>query len=349
MIKIEYLEEEIPVYDITVKDNENFYANNILVHNCSEILLEVSPLNNLYDEEAYIALCILSNINMGKIKSLKDMPKIATLLVRSLDNVIDIQGYPLPAAKNSTINNRYLGIGVSDVAHYLTKKKVKYDSDEALDIVEEMMETWQFYLLKASMELAKERGEAPFFREKSKYADGWLPNDGKWKFIPKEDWEQLRKDIVKYGLRNLTLSAIPPAGTSSDYSNSTSGIDMPRDLIVTKKSSAGNAKQIVPNFSKGSSYYTLATEVDNSKYLKLLSKIQLYVDQAISTNVYWTEEKDFELNKKTNKLEFPMKLMIKSIIEAWKLGLKTTYYSTFIGEKTSDDIDEGCSGGGCSV
>jgi len=269
---------------------------------------------------------------MGKIKSLKDMPKIATLLVRSLDNVIDIQGYPLPAAKNSTINNRYLGIGVSDVAHYLTKKKA-----------------WQFYLLKASMELAKERGEAPFFREKSKYADGWLPNDGKWKFIPKEDWEQLRKDIVKYGLRNLTLSAIPPAGTSSDYSNSTSGIDMPRDLIVTKKSSAGNAKQIVPNFSKGSSYYTLATEVDNSKYLKLLSKIQLYVDQAISTNVYWTEEKDFELNKKTNKLEFPMKLMIKSIIEAWKLGLKTTYYSTFIGEKTSDDIDEGCSGGGCSV
>ncbi|RLB07833.1 MAG: hypothetical protein DRG27_06175, partial [Deltaproteobacteria bacterium] len=233
MLKIEYLDEEIPVYDITVRDNENFYANDILVHNCAEILLPVKPLKSLEDPDGEIALCILSNVNAGKIKSPNDLPRLAELLVRSLDNVIDIQEYPLPAAENSTINNRFLGIGVSDWAHYLSKKKVRYDTDEALDLSEEFMEIWQYNLLKASMELAKERGEALNFRTKSKYADGWLPNDGKWRFVAKELWEQLRKDIMKYGLRNLTLSAIPPAGcqTKSGKIQTVDGVKTIEDIF----------------------------------------------------------------------------------------------------------------------
>ena len=317
---------------------------------CAEILLEVEPLKDLYDEKGLIALCILSNVNAGKIKGLDELPRLANELVRSLDNIIDIQDYPLPAAENSTVNNRYLGIGISDWAHYLTKKKVKYDTEEALDYAEEFAEHLQFNLLTASMNLAKERGEAPNFRTKSKYADGWLPNDGKWKFISHEKWEQLRKDIVEFGLRHIVLSAIPPAGTSSDFSNSTSGIDMPRDLIITKKSKIGNFKQIVPNFAKGSQYYTLATELDNIKYLRMLARFQLYVDQAISTNVYWTEN-DFVMDS-NGKPKFPMKLMVRSITEAHRMGLKTTYYSTFISilnELLETVEDEGCSGGGCAV
>jgi len=313
---------------------------------CMEINLEVSPLNNINDPDGLIALCILSNVNAGKIKSLDELPKLARLLVRSLDNVIDIQEYPILAAKNSTINNRYLGIGVSDWAHYMSKKKIKYDTQDAKDLAEEFMENWQFNLLKASMELAKERGEAPFFRTKSKYADGYLPNDGKWKFIPHEEWEQLRKDILKYGLRNLTLSAIPPAGTSSDVSDSTSGIDMPRALITTKKSKIGNFKQIVPNFAKGSSYYTLATELDNIKYIEMLSKFQLYLDQGMSLNVYWTKDDFVENNN--GVLKFPMKKMIRTIIRSHELGLKSNYYSTFIDDET-EDIESECSGGGCFV
>lgn len=219
MIKIEYLEEEEAVYDITVKDNENFYANDILVHNCAEILLYVKELEHLYDENGEIALCILTNINAGKIKSLDELDNLAKIVVRGLDNVIDIQDYPLPAAKNSTINNRYLGIGTSDWSHYLTKHKVRYDSQEALDLAEEFAEKWQFALIKASNELAKERGECKNFRERSKYADGWLPNDGKWKFIPKEKWEELRSSVIKYGMRHIVLSAIPPAACQSKDSN----------------------------------------------------------------------------------------------------------------------------------
>lgn len=312
---------------------------------CAEILLPVTPLNNLHDEKNEIALCILSNVNAGRIKNLNKLKQLARLLVRSLDNVIDIQDYPLPAAKYSTINARYLGIGVSDWSHYLSKNKVRYNTSEANDLAEEFMEKWQYELLNASSELAEERGEANWFREKSKYADGWLPNDKKWRFIKDKKWEELRNKIVKTGLRHLTLSAIPPAGTSSDVSNSTSGIDMPRDLIITKKSSVGNFKQIVPNFSKGSSYYTLATELDNIKYLEHISKFQKYVDQAISTNVYWTT-KDF-VTDENNDVKFPMSSMLKTIIKAHEYGLKTTYYSTFIDETTIEEDD--CDGGGCKV
>ena len=314
---------------------------------CLEILLNTDPMSDIYGDDGEVALCILSNVNAGRVK-LEDLPRITENLVYFLDNIIDIQSYPLPAAAKSTLNNRYLGIGLSDWAHYLTKHKVRYNTQEAQDLAEEFAEHLQFNLLRASCKLAQEKGEAPWFRERSKYADGWLPNDGKWRFIPKEEWEQLRQDIMEYGLRNLTLSAIPPAGTSSDISNSTSGIDMPRDLIVTKKSKVGNAKQVVPNFAKGSSYYTLATEIDNIEYLKMISKFQLYIDQSISTNVYWTPEKDFSKDPKDGKMKFPNKKMIRTITEAHRLGIKTTYYSTFI-DSVNVEVEDDCSGGGCSV
>ncbi len=308
---------------------------------CAEILLSVKELQYLHDPDGEIALCILANINAGKIKSFNKFEHLAYQIVKGFDNIIDIQDYPLPAAKNSTENNRYVGVGVSDWAHYLTKHKVKYDSQEALDLAEEFMERWQFALLQASNRLAKERGEAPNFRTKSKYSDGWLPNDGKWRFIPKKDWEELRTNIVTDGLRNLVLSALPPAATSSDLSGSTSSIDMPRDLLTTKLSKTGPVPQIVPNFSKGSSYYTLANELDNISYLNMISKFQLYTDQGISTNLYWSK-KDFIDDK------FPIGKLIKTVIHAEKIGLKTLYYCNFL----SDDVeteDAGCAGGGCSI
>ena len=343
MIKIEHLNDEEPVYDITVKDNENFYANNILVHNCAEILLSVKSMKHVYDPEGEIALCILTNVNAGKIKSLDELPDLAYKIVKGLDNIIDIQDYPLPAARNTAINARYLGVGVSDWAHYLTKHKVRYNTQEALDLAEEFAERWQYALLRASHKLAQERGEAPWFRERSKYADGWLPNDKKWRFIPEEDWEALRIDIVRDGLRHLTLSAIPPAATSADLSASTSGIDLPRDFLITKMAKSGPVKQLVPNFSKGSSYYSLATETNgNIEYLDMVSKFQMYTDQSISTNLYWSES-DFDADGK-----FPIRKLIKAIIHANKIGMKTLYYSNFI-EDSGEQADSGCASGGCSV
>jgi ribonucleoside-diphosphate reductase alpha chain len=313
---------------------------------CGEIFLPVSPLAHLNDKDGQISLCILSNANAGKIKSLDQLPNLAYEIVKGLDNVIDIQEYPLASARNTTENARYLGIGVSDWAHYLVKNKVRYDTQEALDLAEEFMEHWQFNLLTASCELAKERGEAPWFREKSKYANGWLPNDGKWRFISHENWEELRANIIKYGLRHLTLSAIPPAATSSDYSNSTSGIDMPRAFLTTKMAKAGPVKQLVPSFARGSSYYTLADELDMTNYLMMISKFQLYTDQGISTNLYWSK-KDFEFDKNGNET-FPIRKLTRAVIFAHKTGMKSLYYSNFLDDDTGE-ADEACDGGGCSV
>ncbi|MCD6434766.1 MAG: ribonucleoside-diphosphate reductase subunit alpha [Clostridiales bacterium] len=313
---------------------------------CAEIDLPTKPLKDLYDPDGEIALCILTNINAGNV-NIDEMPVLANLIVRGLDNIIDIQEYPLPAAENPTINARYLGIGVSDWAHKLTKDKVRYDTQIALDLAEEYMENWQYNLLTASNNLAKEVGEANWFREKSKYAKGWLPNDSKWKFISSESWKTLSQSIVNHGLRNLVLSAIPPAGTSSDVSNSTSGIDMPRDFVITKKSKSGPMKQIVPNFARGSSYYTLAFDpgFDNIKYLNMISKFQLYTDQGISANIYWSE-KDFVNDK------MPLGELIKTYRHAHKIGLKSIYYCTFDDQsiaKNNNGEDDGCESGGCSV
>jgi len=312
---------------------------------CAEILLPVKELEYLEDPNGEIALCILTNINAGRVQ-IEDMEQLASLIVIFLNNIIDIQDYPLPAAENTTKGARYLGIGVSDWAHKMTKEKVRYDSSEAQDLAEEYMEHWQYYLLQASNRLAMKDGEAPWFRRKSKYADGWLPNNGNQKFIPLEAWAELSKSIQKYGLRNLTLSAIPPAGTSSDVSNSTSGIDMPRDFVITKKSKSGPVKQILPNFAKGSSYYTLAFDAgfDNMKYLELISKFQKYTDQSISCNTYWSE-KDF-INDK-----MPLGKLISTYKFAWKLGMKSLYYTTFDDSELAknDNGEDGCEGGACSV
>ncbi|MCD6435754.1 MAG: ribonucleoside-diphosphate reductase subunit alpha [Clostridiales bacterium] len=312
---------------------------------CSEIMLPVTPMKHLYDPDAEIALCILTNINAGKVE-IEEMPAMAKLIVHGLNHIIDMQEYPLPAAENSTKNARYLGIGVSDWAHKLTKSKVRYDTKEALDLSEEYMENWQYNLLKASMELAKKDGEAPWFRTRSKYADGWLPNANRQRFISDSKWTGLSLDIQKYGLRNLTLSAIPPAGTSSDVSNSTSGLDMPRDFVITKKSKAGPMKQVLPNFAKGSSYYNLAFDnLDNKKYLDMISKFQLYTDQGISANIYFSP-KNFIDGK------MPLATLIGIYKHAHKIGLKSIYYCNFDDQdlvKNDNGMDDGCEGGACSV
>ncbi len=313
---------------------------------CAEILLPVTPLKSLNDPDGQIALCILSNINASRV-SLEEMPKMADLLVKSLNHIIDDQEYPLPAAENTTKNARYLGIGVSDWAHKLTRDKIRYDTQEALDLSEEYMEHWQYRLLEASNNLAIETGPAPWFFEKSKYSNGWLPNNGKWKFIPADAWNGLSLSIQMHGLKNLTLSAIPPAATSSDVSGSTSGLDMPRDFLVTKNSKSGPVKQLLPNFAKGSSYYTTAfsPEFDNYKYLEMVSKFQLYNDQGISTNTYWSE-KDFIDNK------MPLWKIIKLWKYAHSIGIRTLYYTNFDdSDRARNDSNEAddCAGGGCSV
>jgi ribonucleotide reductase alpha subunit len=216
MLKIEYLEEEIPVYDITVEGTHNFFANDILIHNCMEILLLTDPLESLDDINGQIALCILSAINVGPLKSNKELEEYCDIIVRKLDELIDIQDYPVKAAEISARKYRPLGVGITGLAHYFARNCVNYEDPEAVNLAHRLAESLQYYLLKASNQLAREKGPCEGFGD-TKYSQGILPIDTYKKSIDEfcseplhHDWESLRQDIIKYGLRNTTLTAQMP-------------------------------------------------------------------------------------------------------------------------------------------
>ncbi|MBO2649776.1 class 1a ribonucleoside-diphosphate reductase subunit alpha [Shewanella algae] len=324
---------------------------------CLEIALPTKPLNNIDDPNGEIALCTLSALNLGAINDLGELEGLADLAVRALDNLLDYQDYPIPAAKTASMNRRTLGIGVINFANYLAKNGVKYSDGSANGLTHRTFEAIQYYLLKASMNLAKELGACPLFHETT-YSQGIMPVDTYKRDLDKIcdeplhlDWDALRHDIKQHGLRNSTLSALMPSETSSQISNATNGIEPPRGLISVKASKDGQLKQVVPDYEELKDKYELLWQMPgNDGYLQLVGIMQKFVDQAISANTNYDPSK-FESNK------VPMKLLLKDLLTAYKLGVKTLYYhNTRDGASDKfDDItsiekeDDGCAGGACKI
>ena len=319
---------------------------------CLEIALPTKPLNNINDENGEIALCTLSAFNLGALENLDEFENLADLAVRALDALLDYQDYPVPAAHKATMNRRTLGIGVINYAYYLAKNGVKYSDDSAIGLTHRTFEAMQYYLLKASVNLAKEYGACPLFGE-TNYAKGILPIDTYKADLDKfcaeplhYDWEALRAEIVQHGLRNSTLSALMPSETSSQIANATNGIEPPRGLVTIKQSKDGILKQVVPEFERlKNQYETLWQMGGNDGYLKLVGVMQKFVDQAISANTSY-DPKRFEGGR------VPMKQMLKDLLSAYKYGVKTLYYhNTRDGadDRQSDLQDDDCAGGACKI
>lgn len=319
---------------------------------CLEIALPTKPLNDVHDENGEIALCTLSAFNLGALNSLDELEGLADLAVRALDNLLDYQDYPIKAAYQATMGRRTLGIGVINFAYYLAKNGVRYSDGSANGLTHKTFEAIQYYLLKASNNLAKEFGACPKFNETT-YAEGILPIDTYKKDLDSVcseplhlDWEALRKDITTHGLRNSTLSALMPSETSSQISNATNGIEPPRGHVSIKASKDGILKQVVPDYEQlKDAYELLWTIPSNDGYLQLVGIMQKFVDQAISANTNYDPAK-YEGNK------VPMKLMLKDLLTAYKYGLKTLYYhNTRDGadDLNDDKADDGCEGGACKI
>lgn len=319
---------------------------------CMEIALPTKPLDNINDPNGEIALCTLSAFNLGALNNLDELEDLADLTVRALDALLDYQDYPVAAARTATMSRRTLGIGVINYAYYLAKNGVRYSDDSALGLTHRTFEAMQYYLLKASVNLAKEYGACPLFNQ-TVYSQGKLPIDTYKKDLDAVcneplyyDWESLRADIVKYGLRNSTLTALMPSETSSQIANATNGIEPPRGLVTVKASKDGILKQVVPEFEAlKDAYETLWQLPGNEGYLKLVGVMQKFVDQAISANTAYDPGK-FEGNKVS------MKQMLKDLLTAYKYGVKTLYYhNTRDGaDDTQTDIqDDGCAGGACKI
>ncbi|RUO22321.1 ribonucleoside-diphosphate reductase subunit alpha [Aliidiomarina iranensis] len=293
---------------------------------CLEIALPTKPLEHINDENGEIALCTLSAFNLGAINSLDDFEELADLAVRALDNLLDYQDYPVPAAENASMARRTLGIGVINYAYYLAKNGVRYSDGSANRLTHRTFEAIQYYLMKASNELAKEKGACPKFNETT-YSEGILPIDTYKKDLDAicseplhYDWEALRESVKKYGLRNSTLSALMPSETSSQISNATNGIEPPRGHVSVKSSKDGVMKQVVPDYENLKDKYELLWQIPSNKgYLELVGIMQKFVDQTISANTNYDPGK-FEGGR------VPMKQLLQDLLYAYKLGVKTMYY-----------------------
>jgi ribonucleoside-diphosphate reductase alpha chain len=319
---------------------------------CLEIALPTKPLQHIMDEEGEIALCTLSAINLGAIESLDELEELSELTVRALDNLLDYQDYPIKAAENSSMARRTLGIGVINYAYYLAKNGVKYSDGSANNLTHKTFEAIQYYLLKASNKLAIERGACPKFNE-TRYAQGILPLDTYKKSLDNIcdeqyhlDWETLRTDIVKHGLRNSTLSALMPSETSSQISNATNGIEPPRGFVSVKASKDGILKQVVPEYEKYKQNYELLWSIPNNQgYLELVGIMQKFVDQAISANTNYDP-------KRFTDGRVPMTNLLKDLLVAYKMGVKTLYYhNTRDGADDANVMDatDDCAGGACKI
>ena len=306
---------------------------------CQEITLPTYPLQHIDDEYGEIALCILSAINIGKVNSDKELEEMCDLSVRALDELIDYQNYPIKAAEIATKARRSLGIGFIGLAHYLAKLGFKYDSQEAWDAVHQMAESFQFFLLKSSNKLAKEKGHCEYFG-RTKYSDGILPIDTYKKDVDEistqkliHDWEDLRASITAYGLRHSTLSAQMPSESSSVVSNATNGIEPPRDYLSVKKSKKGPLKQIVPSYATLKNNYTLLWDMESNRgYINIVAMMQKFFDQAISGN--WSYNPEHYPNN-----EVPVSEMANDFLTTYKYGWKTSYYQN-TNDLKSDEVED---------
>ncbi len=294
---------------------------------CLEIALPTKPMNDINDENGEIALCTLSAFNLGAIDSLDELEELAELAVMALDSLLDYQDYPVKAAKISTLGRRSIGVGAINYANYIAKHSMMYSDGSANELTHKTFEAIQFYLLKASNKLAKELGACPKFDETT-YSQGILPIDTYYgkkldtvaKYPLELPWEELRKDIVEYGLRNSTVSALMPSETSSQIANATNGIEPPRGHVSVKASKDGVFKQVVPDYDTLKDNYELLWEIpDNTGYLTLVGIMQKFIDQTISANT------NYDPSKFPNG-QVPVKQILQDILLAYQLGVKTMYY-----------------------
>ena len=306
---------------------------------CQEITLPTDPINHIDSQDGEIALCILSAINVGKIRNLSEMENLCDLTVRALEELIDYQEYPVPAARRSTLARRSLGIGFIGLAHYFAKNGVKYDSQEAYNLTHRLTESFQYNLLRASNNIAKEKGACDAFH-RTKYIDGILPIDTYKEEVDElvtvsyqYDWDSLRDDIAEWGLRHSTLSAQMPSESSSVVSNATNGIEPPRDYLSIKKSKKGPLKQIVPQFTTYKNNYTLLWDMpSNEGYINVTAIMQKFFDQAISGNWSYNPE-----NYPDN--EVPVSVMANDLLTTYKYGWKTSYYQNTYDNKKDVDAE----------
>lgn len=316
---------------------------------CAEITLPTKPFESLHDESGRIALCTLSAINWGVINKPEDFEKPCELAVRSLDALLSYQNYPAIQAELSTREFRTLGIGINNLAYFLAKNGTGYTQESALELVDEYMEAMSFYIIKASVQLAKEKGACELSHE-TKYGQGLFPWETAHKnvndLVPlnlRMDWESLRADMKEHGVRNAAMMACMPSESSSQLINATNGVEPPRGFVSEKSSKHGVFKQVVPEYSKYKNKYELLWDQESPRgYLSIMAVLQRYMDQTISANTSYNplHFKTLDANGGEMKSKIPLTTLIEDLYFTYSHGIKTLYYANTYDANEGDGTEK---------
>jgi len=342
----------IYILNVDTANEHSSWSDRVTMSNlCTEVIHPTLPLKDFHDPDAEIGMCILSAINMLEIKDWKDLEKTCNLVVRFLEEIIDIQDYFNKAAENFAKKRRSLGIGITNLAAFLAKNNASYSSKDALLLLDEWMEHFQYYLLSASCELAQEKGKCEKF-DNTKYSKNIFPLDTYKKNVDNIvkrklslNWNELRQKIKEHGLRHSTLSSCMPCESSSVIQSSTNGVEPVRSLVTFKTSKMGKLPVLVPGIGKYHDNYELAYDMkDNTGLININAVIQKYIDMAISTNIY------YNYNHYSNHV-LPDSKVMKEILYAYSMGLISLYYNnTDDGDKDQGlDKSNDCSSGACKL
>lgn len=289
-------------------------------------------------EQGDFVVCNLSSLVLDKIDSHEQIAEVVPIMIRMMDNVIDLNFYPVEEARNTNEKYRALGLGAFGYHAMLAKNQIKWESEEHLEFTDNIFEMINYYAIKTSMELAKEKGRCEmssgsewesgeYFRKRD-YTTG----NKVGKEITLRMWKDLAEEVRKYGMRNSYLMAIAPNGSSSLYGGSTQSIDPIYSVLYYDEKKNQVVPIVAPYLSpKTMFYYKPAHAINQSWSIKANAVRQRHIDQSQSFNLYINPEEE-NLGMKILKMYF----------QAWQSGCKTIYYTRSL----SLDVEDcsSCSG-----
>ncbi|WP_323587576.1 ribonucleoside-diphosphate reductase subunit alpha [Aliarcobacter butzleri] len=284
------------------------------------------------------AVCNLASINLSKINTKEDIERVVPTAIRMLDNVIDLNFYPLRKVKATNLKSRSIGLGVMGEAEMLAQHQLAWGSSEHFKKIDQIMEAISYNTIKSSSDLASEKGVYPTF-EGSKWSKGIMPHDlapqavnalvDKDLFDTSYDWDVLREKVKKDGMRNGYLMAIAPTSSISILVGTTQAIEPVYKRKWFEENLSGLIPVVVPRLSPETwAYYTPAFEIDQLQVIKAAAIRQKWIDQGQSTNIFMS------LDKASGKYLHEIYTL------AWKLGLKSTYYLRSQSPEAKNDVED---------
>lgn len=314
--------------DIVNRANPNSHRGMIYCSNlCTEIAQNMAPISTVETKietkegdtvvvnttkAGEFVVCNLASLSLGRIplENREYLQQVVKTVVRALDNVIDLNFYPLPYAKITNQRYRSIGLGVSGYHHMLAKRKIRWQSEEHLEFVDSLFEEINYAAVKASCENAKEKGSYSYFPDSD-----WETGE----YFAKRNytsarWKELEEKVKKQGMRNGYLLAVAPTSSTSIIAGTTAGIDPVMNKYFLEEKKGAMLPRVAPDLSMDTYwYYTDAYHVDQNWSIEACGIRQRHIDQAQSMNFYITNE-------------YTMRQVLNLYLKAWKCGVKTVYY-----------------------